>query len=596
MDSIPGDLNLVDDIAKEPYQAMFCRCIDACTNGEYNSTCELKPKSKCYRKLELIDGAEIETAGCLSSLELHIDQCNQAAKPDFVQPTDFQCCWDSDYCNDHLNMKLPTHNTEGPDSTSDPNVTVIMIVSVLLAFAVGVFIITVCCIRFKQREKKLKREIDAESDKYGMNTKNLKDLVEEYSTPCSSGSGIPLLVQRTIARQIEILRELGRGRYGTVMLGKWRDEYVAVKSFNSTEEKSWARETEIYQTVLLRHENVLCFVASDINGNGAWTELYIITDYHANGSLYDYLQGRSLSLQSALQLAHTAASGLTHLHTEVIGTVTQGNSENQCKPGIAHRDIKSRNILVKNSGDCCIADMGFAVIYSSSKEDGNGKLDKGHYKKSRKQGTKRYMSPEVLSSMINEDSFDAFKASDVYSFALVLWEILNCTTVEGLMGEYRLPYYDDVGNDPDFEEMRKVVDVDNIRPEISSVYMEHPVLSRFAEVVSESWVKRPDSRLTMLRIRKTLSILRHGPLEDNPPIITDYHPTNGFTYISDRSNSSGFPTQSNDFYPLKLQPKDRGTPPGEYEQRVGGYSYDPQLHNGSHRLVSNGYSDSFGSV
>ena len=34
----------------------------------------------------------------------------------------------------------------------------------------------------------------------------------------SSGSGMPLLVQRTIANQIEIVKEIGQGRYGTVSL------------------------------------------------------------------------------------------------------------------------------------------------------------------------------------------------------------------------------------------------------------------------------------------------------------------------------------------------------------------------------------------
>lgn len=38
---------------------------------------------------------------------------------------------------------------------------------------------------------------------------------------------------------------------------------MAVKVFFTTEEASWFRETEIYQTVLMRHENILgktCFV------------------------------------------------------------------------------------------------------------------------------------------------------------------------------------------------------------------------------------------------------------------------------------------------------------------------------------------------
>lgn len=64
-------------------------------------------------------------------------------------------------------------------------------------------------------------------------------------------------VQRTIAKQIQMVRQVGKGRYGEVWMGKWRGEKVAVKVFFTTEEASWFRETEIYQTVLMRHENIL---------------------------------------------------------------------------------------------------------------------------------------------------------------------------------------------------------------------------------------------------------------------------------------------------------------------------------------------------
>lgn len=50
---------------------------------------------------------------------------------------------------------------------------------------------------------------------------------------------------------------LGKGRYGEVWKARWRGEFVAVKVFFTTEEASWFRESEIYQTVMLRHENIL---------------------------------------------------------------------------------------------------------------------------------------------------------------------------------------------------------------------------------------------------------------------------------------------------------------------------------------------------
>lgn len=72
-----------------------------------------------------------------------------------------------------------------------------------------------------------------------------------------SHSIISSQVQRTIAKQIQMVKQIGKGRYGEVWMGRWRGERVAVKVFFTTEEASWFRETEIYQTVLMRHENIL---------------------------------------------------------------------------------------------------------------------------------------------------------------------------------------------------------------------------------------------------------------------------------------------------------------------------------------------------
>lgn len=48
--------------------------------------------------------------------------------------------------------------------------------------------------------------------------------------------------------------------------GRWCGEDVAVKIFSSRDERSWFREAEIYQTVMLRHENILGFIAADNKG------------------------------------------------------------------------------------------------------------------------------------------------------------------------------------------------------------------------------------------------------------------------------------------------------------------------------------------
>lgn len=62
------------------------------------------------------------------------------------------------------------------------------------------------------------------------------------------------------------------------------------------------------------------YIASDIKGTGSWTQLFLITDYHENGSLYDYLHTHVLDVEDMLKMGHTAACGLGHLHSEIFGT------------------------------------------------------------------------------------------------------------------------------------------------------------------------------------------------------------------------------------------------------------------------------------
>ena len=107
------------------------------------------------------------------------------------------------------------------------------------------------------------------------------------------------------------------------------------------------------------------------------------------------------------------ACGLSHLHTEIFGT--------RGKPAIAHRDVKTKNILVKRDGSCAIADFGLAVRFDSEKNE----IDVGA--PNPRAGTRRYMSPEVLEETLNGNSFQAFLMSDIYSLSLVFWELARRT-------------------------------------------------------------------------------------------------------------------------------------------------------------------------
>lgn len=218
----------------------------------------------------------------------------------------------------------------------------------------------------------------------------------DMTTSGSGSAGLPLLVQRSIARQIQLEEVIGNGRFGQVWKGRWRDENVAVKIFSSREECSWAREAEIYQTAMLRHDNILGFIAADNKDNGTWTQLWLVTDYHENGSLYDFLTTHVVSPETMVMMAFTIATGLVHLHMDIVGTYIYRDGKAHCteckenagKPGIAHRDLKSKNILVKSNLTCAIGDLGLAVRH-------NPKFDTIDIPSTHRVGTKRYMAPEV---------------------------------------------------------------------------------------------------------------------------------------------------------------------------------------------------------
>ncbi|GAB1288179.1 Bone morphogenetic protein receptor type-1B [Apodemus speciosus] len=388
-----------------------CKCHHHCPEDSVNNICSTD--GYCFTMIEEDDsGTPVVTSGCLG-LEGSDFQCRDTPIPH--QRRSIECCTERNECNKDLHPTLPPLKDRG----------------------------------YKRQEARPRYSIGLEQDEtYIPPGESLRDLIEQ-SQSSGSGSGLPLLVQRTIAKQIQMVKQIGKGRYGEVWMGKWRGEKVAVKVFFTTEEASWFRETEIYQTVLMRHENILGFIAADIKGTGSWTQLYLITDYHENGSLYDYLKSTTLDAKSMLKLAYSSVSGLCHLHTEIFST--------QGKPAIAHRDLKSKNILVKKNGTCCIADLGLAVKFISDTNE----VD---IPPNTRVGTKRYMPPEVLDESLNRNHFQSYIMADMYSFGLILWEIARRCVSGGIVEEYQLPYHDLVPSDPSYEDMREIVCMKKLRP------------------------------------------------------------------------------------------------------------------------------------
>ncbi|XP_016056796.1 PREDICTED: activin receptor type-1B isoform X2 [Miniopterus natalensis] len=452
--------------------ALLCTCT-SCLQANY--TCETD--GACMVSIFNLGGMEHHVRTCIPKAELV-----PAGKPFYCLSSEdlrnTHCCY-TDFCN-KIDLRVPSGHLKEPEHPSmwgPVELVGIIAGPVFLLFLIIIIVFLV--INYHQRVYHNRQRLDMEDPSCEMclsKDKTLQDLVYDLSTS-GSGSGLPLFVQRTVARTIVLQEIIGKGRFGEVWRGRWRGGDVAVKIFSSREERSWFREAEIYQTVMLRHENILGFIAADNKDNGTWTQLWLVSDYHEHGSLFDYLNRYTVTIEGMIKLALSAASGLAHLHMEIVGT--------QGKPGIAHRDLKSKNILVKKNGMCAIADLGLAVRHDAV-------TDTIDIAPNQRVGTKRYMAPEVLDETINMKHFDSFKCADIYALGLVYWEIARRCNSGGVHEEYQLPYYDLVPSDPSIEEMRKVVCDQKLRPNIPNWWQSYEI----TQMMGNGWLcllRRPPS-------------------------------------------------------------------------------------------------------
>jgi len=475
----------------------------------------------CYSSLDISSRASAGTYsyGCIDNGFLIPVHCQEL---EGVHVT--TCCKSHDFCNKDSQPTIYQAVTEEVTVSVDishPSLTqqsvILISAAVSLVLLAGLAVIIGMILHQRNNKPKDRSTHQKESKDRSTHQRDALVPTNSQSTYCESsishlselnsgsGAGLPTLINRTIARQIQLGSIIGKGRFGEVWLGSWKGEQVAVKIFHSREEQSWFREAEIYQTVMLRHKNILGFIAADNKDNGTWTQLWLVTDYHVAGSLFDFLNVHTVNLECMMKLMTSIASGLSHLHMEILGT--------SGKPAIAHRDIKSKNILVQTDGSCCIADLGLAVKQTSSK---NTVED---IPSTTRVGTRRYMAPEIIDETLDVRNFESFKQADIYSLGLVYWEIIRRYSCNGYEAEYQLPYFEMVLSDPTHEEMYEVVCVNKKRPSLPSLpdqgQTNHQILQALTGLIKECWCQLPAARLSVLRITKTLSKLNAHLLKDN---------------------------------------------------------------------------------
>ncbi|KAJ8444606.1 hypothetical protein Cgig2_023669 [Carnegiea gigantea] len=205
---------------------------------------------------------------------------------------------------------------------------------------------------------------------------------------------------------LEYIKELGSGNYGTVYYGKWKGSDVAIKKIKPSCFSGYAMEDdqlvadfwkEARMLAQLHHPNIVAFYG--IVSDGPITNLATVTEYMINGSLKQVLQrkDRTIDRRKRLAIAMDAAFGMEYLHEK----------------NIVHFDLKSQNFLV-NMRDpqrpvCKIGDLGLSKIKQRT-------LVSGGFR-----GTIPWMAPELLNTTSNL----VMEMVDVYSFGIVMWELLT---------------------------------------------------------------------------------------------------------------------------------------------------------------------------
>ncbi|XP_075683292.1 TGF-beta receptor type-2 [Rhinoderma darwinii] len=413
----------------------------------------------------------------------------------------FMCSCSADECNSEFLWEDEKNKVPG---LAWPDTTFVALSSLLPPVVIAIAMIGVFYCYRVYRKNKL-------SKKWENNHKCLRHQNMDCSDDCAmmidddrsdiSSTCANNLNHNTELLPIELDTLVGKGRFAEVYKAKLKQntsdqfETVAVKIFPYEEYASWKMEKEIFSDINLKHENILQFLTAEERKTDNGKQYWLITAFHSKGNLQEYLLKHIISWEDLLQLGCSLARGVAHLHSD----------HTPCgrpKTPIVHRDLKSSNILVKNDLSCCVCDFGLSLWLDPS-------LSVDDLANSGQVGTARYMAPEVLESRINLENMESFKQADVYSMALVLWEITSRCNAVGEVKDYEPPFGSKVREHPCVESMKDNVLRDKGRPEISNSWLNHQGIQLICETITECWDHDPEARLTAQCVAERFHEIEH---------------------------------------------------------------------------------------
>lgn len=190
---------------------------------------------------------------------------------------------------------------------------------------------------------------------------------------------------------------IGRGNFGDVYMAETRDshEVVAIKVINldASDEDVSVTVLEIQLLSRLRSKYVTKYHEAFVSNMSLW----IVMEYCGGGSCSDLLKcHKKVSEDVAGYIIRSAMLGLQYLHAQ----------------RKVHRDIKSANILLTNSGEVKLADFGVS-----------GEMTMTQLKKHTFVGTPFWMAPEVIKR--RNGGYD--EKADIWSIGITAIELVTGT-------------------------------------------------------------------------------------------------------------------------------------------------------------------------
>ncbi|HEV8253733.1 MAG TPA: protein kinase [Vicinamibacteria bacterium] len=207
-----------------------------------------------------------------------------------------------------------------------------------------------------------------------------------------------------------VLQRLGAGGMGEVYLAEdlRLHRQVALKVLRGGGDEAARRRLlrEARLASALNHPNIaVIYEIDETSGEGGWTS-FIAMEYVPGQTLGEFARTHPLEVPQAVALVRQAAEALTEAHDR----------------GIVHRDVKSSNIMVTETGRVKVLDFGLAQHSPGAAFDAEGSTWSRESRDGAARGlagTVAYMSPEQARGR------DLDPRSDVFSLGVVFYELLT---------------------------------------------------------------------------------------------------------------------------------------------------------------------------